>query len=340
MPTTRWLILRGAPSIQEVLSIAAGDTGYHRTVVDSLEYPQLEPWQTVYQSPKPDLQVQGGPHSAEGAVEHSQIGPRSSSEEDQASILAALLEQSRAVAEESQLLSQSRRRTTETSYVTAPFEESRYAQLQLGNSEDSFSESMLPPPTQQRSRMLGDGIKSFGAFGNITEEQSLLKLPSWQFQLTTLTQLNSLPPTSGRSAYNTPRVNLLALIDELELPSTMPVKTRSKGGKEEVTRAGMTLVDETGANLQVVMWDDYAEEWAGRHLLQGDVIYVEKIALSEYKGQRQGSTVSGSKVQICYRTAARHGGRRTDPALRPELDLDWDPISQKVKALAQLATEG
>ncbi len=101
----------------------------------------------------------------------------------------------------------------------------------------------------------------------------------------------------------------------------------------------MTVVDESGTSLQLVTRDEYAEAWAGKHLAERDVVYLEKIALSEYKGQRQGSTVEGSKVQVCYRTAARYAGKSTEKALQPDLDLAWDQISQKVKTLVQLARD-
>lgn len=339
MPT-RWLFLRGAPSSQNVLLDASKLEGRRSRVLHSPPPTQTEQWQTLHET-VPQSPPDSDEHStsANAVVEETQDVGALPAHEDQTAILAMLLEQSRAIAEESQSRSQLE---NQTDYLAAPAERSRQAnqrQVQVDPSEDSFSESLLPPPTQQRSRMLGDASRSFGGFGNITEEQSLLNLPSWSFQISSLTQLNNLPSSNGKNTYTSPRVNILAFIDELELPSTMPAKNPSRGGKTEYTRAGMTLVDESGASLQIVMWDDYAEEWAGRHLMRGDVIYVERIALSEYKGQRQGSTVNGSKVQICYRTVERHNGRKTDPALRPQLDLDWDPISQRVRLLAQLATE-
>lgn len=338
MPTS-WLFLRGAPTLQEALHSPTRAAGQYLSSPDA-----GQPWlpAVVRSLPKASSDdSQKSTSTGRTVIPDSEEDEGSRSyDEDHDVIREILLEQSRAVAEESQ----SRRTTdtTESIYLAPPLQErSRVEGKTLSkreDSEDSFSESLLPPPTQQRSRLLGDLSKSFGALGNITEEQSLLNLPSWSFALSSLTRLNLLPSAINKSAYNAPRINILALIDELELPSTMPVKNKVPGGKTEATRAGMTLVDETGSSLQVVMWDDYAEEWAGKHLLRGDVIYVEKIAISEFRGQKQGSTVNGSKVQICFRTAKRSNGTRTDPALRPELDLDWDPVSQRVKAICQLAS--
>jgi len=314
---------------------AAEASTKRKRVLDSPDPTQVERWQTVVTRRPQTLQEPGNGVGENDVIEESPPdGDNGESEEDMSAILAMLLEQSRAIAEESQ---SRRRRSSRNSHIQQS--QSQSLLRPPDSQQDSYSESLLPPPTQQKSRMLGDASKSFRTLGNITEEQSIMNLPSWSFLLSSLTALNALPPSHGRSAYQSPRVNLLGLIHELELPSTMPVKNRAAGrnAKMEVTKATLTLLDESGASLQVVMWDAYAEEWAGKHLLQGDVVYLEKIALSEYKGQRQGSTVDGSKVQICYRTSARVGGRRTDPALRPDLDLAWDPISQKVQSLVQLA---
>lgn len=336
MPT-QWLILRGAPSRKDVLSSA--NTGNKRQSPADTQGPaqSQQRWQTVFPVTQtlPRMRDDSDMVEDDGEVDEPQTG--SSDEVDQEGILAALLERSRAIAEESQSMFHSIRHDI-PERLGKTSEASTSRSWQNDHSEESFSESLLPPPTQQRSRLLGDASKSFGPLGNVTEEQSLLNLPSWTFQLSSLTPLNALPSSNGKTAFNAPRINLLAFIDELELPSTMPVRNPSRGGRNEVTRAGMTLVDGTGASLQIVLWDNYADEWAGQYLLRGDVIYVQSIALSEYRGQRQGSTIRGSKVQICYRTVDRHNGRRTDPALKPELDLDWDPISQKVKALVQLAS--
>lgn len=338
MPTS-WLFLRGAPTLQEALHSSTLATGQRLCLPEA-----GQAWLPVVACSLPNdassNDSQKSTSTGRDVIPDSEGDDGSRSyDEDYNAILKALLEQSKAVAEESQ----SRRitDTTESVHLAPPLQERSRAEgktlSRRDDSEDSFSESLLPPPTQQRSRLLGDLSKSFGALGNITEEQSLLNLPSWSFTLLSLTSLNSLPSAINKIAYNAPRVNVLALIDELELPSTMPVKNKVPGGKTETTRAGMKLVDDTGSSLQVVMWDDYAEEWAGKHLLRGDVVYVEKIAISEFRGQKQGSTVNGSKVQICYRTAKRSNGLRTDPALRPEFDLDWDPVSQRVEAICQLA---
>ncbi|KAK9894045.1 hypothetical protein P389DRAFT_174041 [Cystobasidium minutum MCA 4210] len=343
MPT-QWLFLRGAPTLEEASGSARETLLLHSQEPHLPASASRQPWLLVGQSRKNEHEAVAGGDERDLGIEEDVIADSEEEstclqDEDPSAVLQALLEQSRAIAEESQ----SNNKSTFNDYLPLPPAErsrtGRESLSRIDSNQESFSESLLPPPTQQRSRLLGDLSRSFGGLGNITEEQSLLNLPSWSFTLSSLTSLNALPSSNGTSAYNADRINVLALIDELEMPSTMPVKNKAQGGKSEFTRAGMTLVDETGSTLQVVMWDDYAEEWAGKHLLQGDVVYVERIAISQYKGQRQGSTVSGSKVQICYRTAKRTNGRRTDPGLRPQLDLDWDPVSQRVKALSRLAME-
>lgn len=203
-------------------------------------------------------------------------------------------------------------------------EEDESQENREAETQESF-DSMLPPPTQftraERS-------------ANQTTEQSLIHLPSWGFSLSTITPLNALPSTTKSSTSAQSRLNLLVYIQELEPPSTIMLKQPSKKtGKREVDRAAMSVFDETGVSLQIIMWDDYAEQWAGQYLKEGDIVYLEKIALSEYLGQRQGSTGVGSKVQICYRT--RSTNRKRDKELRPDLELAWDPISKKVKALRE-----
>ena len=191
-------------------------------------------------------------------------------------------------------------------------EESR---LTCNNSQNT-TDSLLPPPTQYRADRTAEQ----------TTEQSLLNLPNWSFSLPSITSLSSLSPSSDR------RVNLLVFVSELELPTLLPLKKRSlKLNKMTAMRAGMRLFDESGSSIQVVMWDEYAERWAGEYLKEGDIAYFERILLSEYKGQWQGSTTEGSKLQICYRTQPMNSGH--DDQFRPDLDLAWDPVSKRVKAL-------
>lgn len=339
MPTS-WLFLQGAPSAREVLADSKPRPGSDAPAVERDNH--HEAWLLLASNATAVVPGETIPSTDNEVIADSQERTFEDAEDgdgDTSAIPTDMLEQSQAGAPESQ----SRRFTYEDSLVKVP-PGSRRIQgntvLSEQASYDSFSESLLPPPTQnQRRSRVGDQSDLLAALGNITEEQSLLNLPSWSFSIASLTSLNALPLSKGQTGFNAPRVNLLALIDELELPSTMPVKNRAPSARSEVTRASMSLVDETGATLHIIMWDAYADEWAGKHLVKGDVVYLEKIALSEYRGQRQGSTASGSKVQVCYRTAGRAHGRRTDPALQPELELDWDPISLRVKALAQLATD-
>lgn len=372
MPT-QWLFLHGAPSVKEVTDAAKRSSSKRSRVVDSPPPTQLSRWRVIETkadidadtritkdndisktTTAPLLRTFADIHDAYSQLSPSQVGSSillSDSQilqmtEDAAVIQAVLLDKSRALADESQL----RRHASRTSMnllannTSDASEETESQILPLqAESQDSYYDSLLPPPTQQRSRLLGDTSRlKRDSLGNITEERSLMNLPSWSFSLSTITQLNMLPSAQGSSRYNnSPRVNLLVYIHELELPATMPIKNTAyaRKGRAEVTRAGLNVVDESGASLKIVLWDEYAEEWAGKHLAERDVIYLEKIALSEYKGQRQGSTVDGSKVQVCYRTATRHAGKVTDKVLQPDLDLAWDQISQKVKTLVQLAKE-
>ena len=192
--------------------------------------------------------------------------------------------------------------------------------------EYSFSESMIPPPTQwpiDRSRI------ERSVLGDLTTEQSIVNLPSWAFSLSSIARIASLDSNTQAT------VNLLALVIELEQPSTIPLKKRGKTGRMELEKASMVVLDETGANLDIVMWDELADKWAGEVLLVGDVVYLERIAISEYRGKRQGGTVDKSRLQICYRTQGTD--RLEDKIYRPILDLAWDQTSKKVKTLVQLA---
>ena len=192
--------------------------------------------------------------------------------------------------------------------------------------EYSFSESMIPPPTQwpnDRYRL------ERSVLGDLTTEQSIVNLPSWGFSLSSIARIASLDSNTQST------VNLLALVIELEQPSTIPLKKRGKTGRMEVEKASMVVLDETGANLDVVMWDELADKWAGEVLLVGDVVYLERIAVSEYRGKRQGATGDKSRLQVCYRTQGTD--RPQDKIYRPNLDLAWDQTSQRVKILVQLA---
>lgn len=193
---------------------------------------------------------------------------------------------------------------------------------------DSQEETMLPPPTQHHSR--------FDRSGNQTTEQSLINLPSWSFSLSSLTSLSALPSTM-RGGGGGAKVNLLVYIKDLDPPFTIQLKKPStKTGKSTAERASLTVFNESGVTLPIVLWDDFATQWAGQHLLVGDIVYLEKIALSVYMGQKQGTTVDGSRLQICYRTVQT--GRRSDRDYKPDLELAWDSVSRRVKALKELAT--
>ena len=192
--------------------------------------------------------------------------------------------------------------------------------------EYSFSESMIPPPTQwpnDRSRL------ERSVLGDLTTEQSIVNLPSWGFSLSSVVRIASLDSNTQSP------VNLLALMIELEQPSTIPLKKRGKTGRMEAEKASMVVVDETGGNLDIVMWDEFADKWAGEVLLVGDVVYLERIAVSEYRGKRQGASVDKSRLQVCYRTQG--SDRPEEKIYRPNLDLAWDQTSKRVKALVQLA---
>ncbi|KAL7007208.1 hypothetical protein EMMF5_003047, partial [Cystobasidiomycetes sp. EMM_F5] len=176
------------------------------------------------------------------------------------------------------------------------------------------------------------------SFANNTTEQSLINLPSWGFALASITSLCNLSSALSVRQSEQPKLNLLGYVHEIEPVGSIPLKKRSaRTGRMEAERAAMILLDETGASLQVVMWDDYAQKWIGEYIRQGDVVYLERIAISEYKNVLQGTTVEGSRVQICYRTAAVASA--SDLALRPDLDLAWDLISRRVKALRSLAVD-
>jgi hypothetical protein len=226
-----------------------------------------------------------------------------------------LLDQSRMVLEDSQALLQ--QAIADETNASIPNEETQQ--------EDSYEfDSCFPPPTQVQAR--GDRTAA-----NMTVEESMVNLPSWSFSLSSITSLTAL------STCRTSRINLLVCIHDLEPPVTLNLKKRSlKTGRTEAEKASMTVVDESGITFQVMMWDDYAEKWAGEYLQVGDVIYLEKIALSEYMGNKQGTATEGSKVQICYRTQVIDEKR--DRLFRPDIDIPWDPICRRVKSLVQCAS--
>ena len=205
--------------------------------------------------------------------------------------------------------------------------EANHAPLNNSESQD-YPDSLLPPATQ----ILPGANRRTSILMNQTTEQSMLNLPSWNFTLASVTSLSDLPTRVSAPL----KVNLLGYIHELEAPGTIPLKQRSvRTGKMEVERASMTLLEESGTSLTIVMWDDFAELWAGEYLRQGDVVFLERISLSEYKGQLQGTANEGSRVQICYRTIVEDEER--DHAFRPDLELAWDPISKRVKGLCEMA---
>ena len=300
----RWLFLTGAPTLQQLQN-----TSSH---VDDNSQGASTRWVELKRP------VETSAHEVnDGAL--SAIAPAvddslDASDNDNAKIQAVLLEKSRLVAEESY------QRSKRTSLAVPLPPHHQGAESQEG-SEMEYSESLLPPPTQRR----GDFTVN-----QTTTEESLVNLPNWSFSLSSLTRLDALSSVPSGA-----RVNLLALVSDLEPPSAIPLKKPSRTGKFQAIRASLSLLETSGATLDITMWDDYAEKWAGETLMTGDVVYLEKIALIEYRGKRQGSTIDGSRVQICYRTLET--GRKEDRALRPDLGLGWDQASVRVKALVDLA---
>lgn len=300
----RWLYLTGAPSLQQ-LRQASTDAALQRNG------PTASRWLDAKNS-TPDEPMMSHNHAAGDPIIHETLD--GVTDEASSQIQAVLFEKSRMVAEESY---------HRLGRHSLAIPQARQAESQK-ETQMEYSESLLPPATQRRG---GEGT-----FNQTTMEESLMNIPNWSFLLSEITRLDALAKVASGS-----RVNLLALISDLDPPSTIPLKKPSRSGKIQAVRASMTLLEPSGGTLDIVMWDDHAEKWAGETLMTGDVVYLEKIALSEYKGKRQGSAIDGSRVQICYRTVDT--GRKEDKAYRPDLGLSWDQASVRVKGLAELAAQ-
>ena len=317
----RWLFLTGAPTLQQLHDASARDDD--NLAVESA----TSRWLEVKQSSEVSLHKDANLLASSGIPAEAASWIDDEDEDDAAGIQAVLLEKSRLVAEESYSRRLDKRQDQSLAVPPPP------AQQQQEDSGDmEYSESLLPPPTQPHRRGAVDENNNNSTINNQTTiEESLVNLPNWSFSLSSITRLDSLSSVSSGL-----RVNLLALISDLDPPSVIPLKKPSRTGKFQALRASLSLLEMSGATLDIVLWDEYAEKWAGESLMIGDVVYLEKIALSEYRGKRQGSTVEGSKVQICYRTLDT-GRQEENKTLRPDLGLGWDQASVRVKALVQLA---
>jgi len=335
-----WLILTGAPSLSEVIEGSKHTPHHYKDVVPGT-------WQDLHEAVLPDATSVHNettdpsvsalePAYDNDIFQHEEDEDEASRQGRQANTTSMLsrVEPSRSVQaiERSRSLavpqlagwSHASRGDPSADRVSNDQGDASASMDIVDSQEDT--DTMLPPPTQYLSR--------FDRSANQTTEQSLVNLPSWGFSLSSITSLSSLPPVSRGMASST-KVNLLVCIKDLDPPFTVQLKRPSaKTGKNTSERASLSVFDDSGIALPIVLWDDYATQWAGEHLLVGDIIYLEKISLGEYLGQRQGTAVEGSRVQICYRTVRT--GRKSDRDYRPDLDLAWDPVSSRVKALKEL----
>lgn len=382
---TRWIYLGVAPSLRKVVDACEqGSAG-----ADDQQSPRGATWLDLdgasstrsKQSAPASSETTADSHGKAGTSEDAfarhdtlvtsevAVGTSRSGNGSQthlsAEIRDALLEKSLRALEASQRIDIRRRHlSTEAGGEQDQADDSTDAHsFQEDGLETHFSveeDSYLPPPTQR-----GPGNRSTTrartSFGNqtttTTYEQSIVNLPSWSFSLASITPLSHIM----RGKTNAKKVNLLVVVHEIEGPETIPLKKPSlnkTGRMQAVRRATLLVLDESALTMSIVLWDDYADKWAGEYLRAGDVVYLQGIAMSEYKGQKQGSAVQGSKVQICYRTLllpplGRSGDAVSSSAssldnneeemeeqnamFRPDLDLAWDLVSQKVKGLVRCA---
>ncbi|MBW0505332.1 hypothetical protein O181_045047 [Austropuccinia psidii MF-1] len=161
---------------------------------------------------------------------------------------------------------------------------------------------------------------------NSYSDSVVVNLPEWYFDARSCTPLSQLT-TPSKSLKN-----ILFYLHEKHPITTIQLKKVRKNGLSAADLAHFECIDDTGSLLKLTLWDEVAEELESACLV-GDVIYLSAIAISFYQDNLQASTTKGTRAQICYRTRPTH---HSDLKLFcPDLRLDYDPTTQRIKQLLE-----
>ena len=113
------------------------------------------------------------------------------------------------------------------------------------------------------------------SFRNYSDASSIARLPTFHFNLHTLTSLSQLSENKFKGSI---KVNVLLAVLEMEGPDTIRIKKGSEAGKEIVILK-MILGDEEGTACKLTAWREVAEEWGGSGKTvaakRGDIVHIE-----------------------------------------------------------------
>ena len=141
---------------------------------------------------------------------------------------------------------------------TGPFEEKSTTSSQLESQLDSLLDT-----------------RNSQSFRDYSDASSIARLPTFHFNLHTLTSLSQLSENKFKGSI---KVNVLLAVIEVEGPDTIRIKKGPEAGKE-IAILTMILGDEEGTACKLTAWREVAEEWGGSGKAvaakKGDIVHIE-----------------------------------------------------------------